>query len=75
MKISKTGEMGWLLRDGRPTKEMKEYALEEMIRLVKNMQYRPVQCYLQKVKGGEKEYYLGAQYCDKLIEGLKQQYK
>lgn len=57
-----------------PTKEMKEYALQEMICLIGNMRIRPIDCYSQKVRGQDKQYFLGRQYCEDLITALKKQY-
>lgn len=58
-----------------PTKEMKQYALQEMISLIENMQRRPIQCYSQKFTGQDKQFFLGRTYCDDLIAALEKQYK
>lgn len=58
----------------RPTKEMKMYALEEMSRLLRNMQHRPIECYSEKIRGQEKVFYLGKNFIDKLIKSLEEQY-
>jgi hypothetical protein len=58
-----------------PTKEMKEYALQEMVCLIGNMQRRPIQCYSQKIRGQDKEYFLGRTFCEDLIIALEKQYK
>ena len=58
----------------KPTKEMNAYALEEMTRLLRNMQIRPIECYSQKVKGQDKQYFLGRQFVENLITALKEQY-
>lgn len=57
-----------------PTQKMKEYALEEMIRLLKNMERRPIECYSQTIKGEGKQFFLGHSFIEQLIEGLKNQY-
>ncbi len=54
---------------------MKEYALQEMICLIGNMQHRPIQCYSVKPKGQDKEFFLGRTFCEDLIIALKKQYK
>ena len=53
---------------------MNEYALEEMIRLLKNMERRPIECYSQTIKGEGKKFFLGRNFIEQLIEGLKNQY-
>lgn len=58
-----------------PTKEMKEYALQEMICLIGNMQHRPIQCYSQKVTGRDKQFFLGRTFCEDLIKALEKQYQ
>ncbi len=57
-----------------PTKEMKEYALKEMINLIGNMRVRPVDIYSQKTKENGKQFFLGRTFCENLIEALKNQY-
>lgn len=54
---------------------MDEYALEEMTRLVRNMQVRPIECFSQKVKGQDKQYFLGRSFIENLVVALKQQYQ
>lgn len=58
----------------KPTAKMNEYALEEMIRLLKNMERRPIECYSQTIKGEGKKFFLGRNFIEQLIEGLKNQY-
>ncbi len=62
------------MSNSQPSKEMKKYALDEMISLLKNMQTRPVQCYSQKIRGQETQYFLGSLYIKDLIDALKKQY-
>lgn len=59
----------------KPTKEMKEYALQEMVSLVENMRVRPIQCYSQRERGEGKLFFLGRVFCEELIAALKKQYK
>jgi 50S ribosomal subunit-associated GTPase HflX len=73
--VSDGGENIRIKKETFPTKEMKAYALEEMIRLVRNMAIRPIQCYSQKVKGQDKQFFLGRAFVEDLIEGLIDQYK
>jgi len=58
-----------------PTKEMKLYALQEMVRLVEHLQHQPIECYSEKIKGQDKRFFLGYSYCQDLITTLKKQYK
>lgn len=58
-----------------PTKEMKQYALQEMVCLIGNMRQRPIDCYSQKIRGQDKQYFLGRKFCDDLITALEKQYK
>jgi hypothetical protein len=52
-------------------KEIKEYAIQEMVSLVRNIQHRPIDCYSQKVKGQDKQFFLGRIFCEDLITSLK----
>ena len=58
-----------------PTKQMKEYALQEMTRLLRNMRTRPIDCFSQKVQGEGKQFFLGNNFVEDLITALKKQYK
>jgi len=58
-----------------PTKEMKAYAFQEMKRLLENISRQPVQCYSQKIKGQDRQYFLGIDYVENLIQALERQYK
>ena len=59
----------------RLKKERDIYALGEMTNLLRNMQLRPIQCYSQKPRGGEKQFFLGRKFIDDLIIALENQYK
>jgi len=50
---------------------MAEFAKEEMISLIENISRQPIDCYSQKVKGQEKQFFLGKNYIDNLIKALK----
>lgn len=58
-----------------PTKKMNEYALEQMVNLVNNLRGRPIEFYSQKIKGQDKQFFLGKSFCDDLIQALEKQYK
>lgn len=53
------------------TKEMVEYAKEQMIRLVENISKQPIECYSEKIRGQEKKFFLGRRYVEQLIERIK----
>lgn len=53
---------------------MQEYALSEMINLIGNLRINPIDVYSQKYAGEGKKYFLGRQFCENLIEALKNQY-
>jgi hypothetical protein len=58
-------------KENKPTKEMREYATEQMIRLVENMAGNPIEVYSKKEPGKDKQYFIGYQYKEKLIKQLK----
>jgi len=51
---------------------MEEYAKDQMITLLRNMAANPVSVYSQKVKGQEKQFFLGHNYVEDLIKRLNQ---
>lgn len=55
--------------------ERNAFALQEMTNLLLSMQTRPIQCYSQKERGKDKEYFLGKKFVDDLITALEKQYK
>ena len=54
-----------------PTKEMKAYAVEQMVLLLENISRQPIDCYSVKERGAEKKYYLGRSYVENLIANIK----
>lgn len=48
-----------------------EYATEQMVRLIENMSHRPIEVYSVKESGKDKEYFIGENYKNRLIEELK----
>lgn len=55
------------------TEEMREYAKEQMIQLLKNLSHEPIECYSVKEPGKEKQFFLGYNYVEKLIDRIKGQ--
>lgn len=53
------------------TPQMKEYAKEQMVRLIENISRQPITCYSEKVRGQEKKFYLGKMYVQELIARIK----
>lgn len=53
---------------------MDEFACQEIVRLLENIQKQPIECYSQKVQGQDKQYFLGISYTTKLIAAIKKQY-
>lgn len=53
------------------TKEMQEYANEQMVRLIENISRNPIECYSMKEKGSDPKYFLGRSYVETLISQIK----
>lgn len=53
------------------TKEMRDYAKEQMVRLLENMRHEPIQCYSSKERGKPTQYFLGRLYVDDLIKRIE----
>ena len=51
---------------------MEEYAKEEMINLITNISHQPIQCYSEKVRGQDRQFYLGRSYVEDLIKRIKE---
>ncbi len=58
---------------GTKVKELlMDYAKEEMIALIKGISSQPIQCYSEKVKGQDKQFYLGRSYVEDLIKRIRE---
>lgn len=64
--IENTGKL-----EKKVEKMMDEWAAEQMVTLVENISRQPIQCYSQKEKGKEKQFFLGRSFVENLIERLK----
>jgi hypothetical protein len=49
---------------------MDEYAKQQMIQLIENISRQPITCYSQKIQGQDKQFFLGRDYIEKLINSI-----
>lgn len=52
---------------------IEEYARRQIIKFIENISRNPISCYSVKPHGGEKQFFLGKDYVEKLISSIKKQ--